>query len=76
MKIWSMVADVLVIVFSAIGAWLVSNHDDVSKYGYIFFLVASLLSVLITLRHKVWSIAITNGIFVAINVRGLYNWFM
>ena len=64
-------AAVMVNVFSAL---LLSMNIIYSKYGYIGFLIASIVHAIIAVRQKDAQYFILNLIFSLINIAGVVRW--
>ena len=60
-------------VIALIGAYLVSTNSDLSKYGFIFFLLSSFMFIYIGWRTKLESVWVVNVAFAVTNLNGLYN---
>jgi len=58
-----------------IGAFLVANHTQYSKYGYILFLLSSLMLMPWGYLIDAWGILTQQIIFCIINAWGVYRWF-
>jgi hypothetical protein len=68
--------DTLIILGAVIGSALVASTTEYSKYGFIFYLISSLLSVRLLFVSNVYrSILVVNAWFVLMNCVGVYRGF-
>jgi len=60
-----------------VGALMLAlNSDAISAYGYIFFTASSFAWTFAATQMKEWSLMRMSLAFSAINIMGLYNWFI
>jgi CHASE2 domain-containing sensor protein len=65
---------VLIFGCGVLGAFLVASNSDATKWGYVVFIFSSCSTMVLTMRDSRFSIAALNGIYLCINVYGVYNY--
>ncbi len=58
-----------------LGSWMVAMDGDLSKYGFIGFLVSNLCWIAFGLRKKAWGLLTMQVGFTGSSLLGLYNRF-
>ena len=62
-------------IFGVAGAILVSINTPQSKYGFVLFLVSSILLGVVSWQRKMWYLLTMQMVFLGINIVGIYRWF-
>jgi len=62
-------------ITAIIGGTLVALNIDISKFGYIFFLISSVSWFLQAKKNGDNALMIVNIFFFFINILGIYRWF-
>ena len=65
----------LAAVLGVLGALLVAANVSISRYGFVLFLVSSLLWTYIAYNQDLAPLLLNQVVFVAINVLGIQRWF-
>lgn len=68
--------EVASVIFGVFGALTIALNLDISKYGYLVFLLGSLASLGVGHLTKLKSIIILGYTYTGINLLGIYRWFM
>jgi nicotinamide riboside transporter PnuC len=61
-------------IFGIIGSLLLALNFDLSKYGYVFFLLSGIFLAIIFTKEKNYAMILQQSIFTIINSIGIYNW--
>ena len=62
-------------VYGVAGAVLVSLNIQQSKYGFMLFLISSILLGIVSWRSKMQYLLTMNMVFFGINMAGVVRWF-
>ena len=57
-----------------LGAILVASNSEISKYGFVLFVPASLGFAIICLKKDLKYMALTQFLYLTINLFGVYSW--
>lgn len=57
-----------------IGALMLAMNNDLSKYGYIFFIISSMTLTYDFLRDRIQSMILNQAVYLTINIYGAYQW--
>jgi len=58
------------------GAVLIAANIGAVGFGFVLFLISSLLWILVGWMHREPSLVVLQGAFTAINVLGIYRWML
>jgi nicotinamide riboside transporter PnuC len=58
-----------------IGGTMIAMNSELSKFGYIFFIMSAISWIIQGLRNKDNSLVLLNSFFICINILGVYHWF-
>ncbi len=58
-----------------IGGLLVALNFELSKFGYVFFMVSAISWIIQGSKNNDNSLVLLNAVFVCVNTLGLYRWF-
>ena len=61
-------------VLFLLAAILLSSNNEVSKYGMILFLIGHIMLTFVFYKHKDNPMIFQNGVFIIVDVYGVYNW--
>jgi nicotinamide riboside transporter PnuC len=62
-------------VTGIIGGLLVALNFELSKFGYIFFMVSAISWIVQGAKNHDNSLVLLNTVFVCVNMLGIYHWF-
>jgi hypothetical protein len=54
---------------------LLSLNLEVSKVGFLFFLVGHVMLTVVFFKQRDWSMLVQNAFFLVIDMIGIYRWF-
>lgn len=58
-----------------VAAILVASNTEVTKWGFVIFLVASVLWIGAGLADRIYSLATLNAVLLVVNLVGVWRWF-
>lgn len=57
--------------FTAVGVWLLGDEN---KWGFAVASIGSLCWIVYSFYTSQWALLLLNGLFLGLDIRGLYNW--
>lgn len=62
-------------VLGGAGAWLLSQGDDLSKWGWVAFLLSNACLILMAKGKRLWGVLALQCYFVTTSINGIANYF-
>ena len=69
-KLWEYIATAIVLI----GAILIALNTDMSKYGFILFLIGGPILAWVCYSNKLWGLVTLQVAYFLINVLGVFKW--